>query len=510
MRLLTTKTPAPTDLHARIRSASNLPSPTAVAARLIEIADDPDLSMTMVVEVLRADPALSAKLLRLANSPLYARRRRIDTLQQAVTMLGLDAVMTAALSLTLLSDGETMGSTSLVFRAHWTRSVHAAISAQVLAQHCVGVPPADAFLAALVQDIGVLVVARLEPQTYDDLHRTSAHSDFVQAELSALTVDHAEIGAELLESWNLPEHVVAAVRNSHRFDRAGDDRLLAIVAISGLLADAIGGSAESMQHAAEAAARIGVDRNAFATVLEDIASALPELAPLLNASVPPAARLAELAAELIMGRLMSAHAETDRLREDLGRAEHILSAMEKQNRLDPITHLLSRRGLDHALNEHFQQWVRFGWPMAVLFVDIDHFKIVNDTFGHQGGDEALALVAERVVDVLREGDVVGRYGGDEIVVILPAVSACQAGAVADRLIAAFRATPLRFRNGAEHPQTLSVGIASTENLAPRASVTDLLSAADDALYEAKRQGRDRWCAEGTSVPLDRTTCAVRP
>ena len=59
------------DFHARIREASNLPSPTAVAARLIEIADDPDLSMTMVVEVLRTDPALSAKLLRLANSPLY-------------------------------------------------------------------------------------------------------------------------------------------------------------------------------------------------------------------------------------------------------------------------------------------------------------------------------------------------------------------------------------------------------------------------------------------------------
>lgn len=500
MRLLTTRPEAGGDLRTRIRTASNLPSPTAVAARLIEVADDPDLSMTMVVEVLRTDPALSAKLLRLANSPLYARRRRIDTLQQAVTMLGLDAVMTAALSLTLLSDRETMGSTALVFRAHWTRSVHAAVAAQALAQRCTSVPPADAFLAALVQDIGVLVIARLEPETYVALDRTSRHDDFITAELAALAMDHAEVGAELLESWNLPEHVVEAVRQSHRFELAHGDRLSAIVAISGLVADAISGSTEAMHLACERAEQIGIDQSGFTSMLDDVAAALPELAPLLHATVPPADRLAEMAAELIMGRLMSAHATTDRLREDLGRAEHILTAMEQQNRIDPLTHLLSRRGLDVALNEHFQQWVRFGWPMAVLFIDIDHFKVVNDTFGHQGGDEALMLVAERVVDVLREGDVVGRYGGDEIVAILPAVSSAQAIAVADRLVEAFRVEPLRFRNGAQHQQTLSVGIAATEHLIPRAAVSDLLTAADDALYEAKRQGRNRWCAAPAPIP----------
>jgi diguanylate cyclase (GGDEF)-like protein len=500
VRLLTTRQDTPLDLRTRIRTASNLPSPPAVAARLIEIADDPDLSMTMVVEVLRADPALAAKLLRLANSPLYARRRRIDTLQQAVTMLGLDAVMTAALSLTLLSDRETMGSTALVFRTHWTRSVHAAVAAQALAQRWGSVPPADAFLAGLLQDIGVLVVARLEPEAYATMTRTSAHDDLVGAERAALGMDHASIGAELLEAWNLPDHVVNAVRHSHDLAADHADRLTSIVAISGLVADAISGSSEIMQTAAERAEQIGLDRTELSAALEDVAGALPELAPLLNATVPPPDRLAELASELIMGRLMSAHATTDRLREDLGRAEHILTAMEQQNRIDPLTHLLSRRGLDAALNEHFQQWLRFGWPMAVLFIDIDHFKIVNDTYGHQGGDEALTLVAERVVDVLRDGDVVGRYGGDEIVAILPAVSAVEATAVADRLVDAFRSEPLRFRNGAEHRQTLSLGVASSEHLTQRAAVTDLLTAADDALYEAKRQGRDRWCAAHPPIP----------
>ena len=209
-------------LSARLRSASNLPSPPAVAARLIDVADDPDLSMTKVVEILRIDPALTAKLLRLANSPLYARRRHIETLQQAVTLLGLDTVMTAALSLTLLSD--TTAQSADVFRRQWSRSVYAAVSAQALAAHCPHVPAPDAFLAALLQDVGILALARLEPTLYADLVDTD-HDALTAREHSVLGVDHAEAGAELLACWNLPSHVVGAVRQSHAATCEGSDPL---------------------------------------------------------------------------------------------------------------------------------------------------------------------------------------------------------------------------------------------------------------------------------------------
>jgi len=117
-------------LLARIRSARALPSPPAVTARLIELGENPDVGLDVIINVLQTDAALCARLLRLANSPLYARRRRTENLRQAVTLLGVDAVLTAALSLTLLGDRAGPGSMPLAFgRNRWKRSVHAAVCA---------------------------------------------------------------------------------------------------------------------------------------------------------------------------------------------------------------------------------------------------------------------------------------------------------------------------------------------------------------------------------------------
>jgi diguanylate cyclase (GGDEF)-like protein len=482
------------DLGQRIRSASNLPSPPAVAARLLEVAEDPDLSLTKVVEILRLDPALTAKLLRLANSPLYARRRHIDTLQQAVTLLGLDAVLTAALSLTLLSDSSRSSS---VFRAQWTRSVHAAVAAQALAAHRPGVSPPDAFLGALVQDIGVLVIAKLEPHVYEGI-KGFDHDGIVATERRALGVDHAEAGAELLAAWHLPDHIVSAVRNSHgEVDPARP--LDAIVAIGGMVADAIAGDEAMMPAVGEAAERIGIDTDALNRTLDSIAEALPQLASLLNAKVPHADRLSEMAAELIMERMISAQVAKDELSERFHNAEQAATALAEEHRLDGLTRLLSRRALDLTLEEHGERWSRFGWPFGVLFIDVDHFKRVNDTYGHRMGDEALTAVAGRIERLLRDGDSVGRYGGDEFVVVLPSVGVEQASAVARRLVTAMRAEPIVFSDGTTHHQTVSIGVAATDLFRAPADVTRLLDVADRALYAAKDAGRDGWIAARLQV-----------
>lgn len=161
-------------LLAKIQAARALPSPPAVTARLIELGEDPTVGLDQIIDVLQTDAALCARLLRLANSPLYARRRRTENLRQAVTLLGVDAVLTAALSLTMLSQESGPSAMPEVFRRNrWKRSVHAAVCTQTLAQ-CSGLAvPGDGFLSGLLQDVGVQVVLRIEPDTYAELPRTA-------------------------------------------------------------------------------------------------------------------------------------------------------------------------------------------------------------------------------------------------------------------------------------------------------------------------------------------------
>jgi diguanylate cyclase (GGDEF)-like protein len=135
--------------------------------------------------------------------------------------------------------------------------------------------------------------------------------------------------------------------------------------------------------------------------------------------------------------------------------------------------------------------VRFGQPLSLLFCDIDHFKKVNDTYGHATGDKVLVAVARAIETSARQLDVVGRYGGEEFVMVLPDTQSKGAMVVAERIRASVEG--LAFSIGNDHPMrvTISVGVATHGEAWMSGNVGDLLAAADAALYAAKRGGRNR-------------------
>ena len=296
----------------------------------------------------------------------------------------------------------------------------------------------------------------------------------------------------MLSAWNLPTHVIDAVRHSHRDDLGAENPLDAIVAISGLIADTVAGDAEIMPTVRERSEVLGITVDQLNLTLTAMDEALPQLASLLHAAVPPTERLAEMAAEMIMERLMSAQAATDELRSQFQSAAETATLLVEQNRIDPLTRQLNRRTLELVIDEQADQWNRFGWPFAILFIDVDHFKRVNDTWGHGAGDEVLGAVAGQLTQTLRHGDHVGRYGGDEFIVVLPAVSSLQASSVAARLVASMRSNPVRVPDGSLHVQTVSIGVAATDQFRGPVNRQDLIDAADRALYAAKNGGRDAW------------------
>ncbi|MFP5334102.1 MAG: diguanylate cyclase [Actinomycetes bacterium] len=160
---------------------------------------------------------------------------------------------------------------------------------------------------------------------------------------------------------------------------------------------------------------------------------------------------------------------------------------------DALTGLANFRSLSDTLAHEVERAVRFDRPLAVLMLDIDHFKGVNDSWGHAVGDRTLSELAARLRSLVREVDTVARYGGEEFVIVLPETSSEGAQEVAQRVVEAVRREPFgSVADGEPLRVTVSVGVAAYPEHAE--SAAELMRRADQALYAAKAAGRDRWAA----------------
>jgi two-component system cell cycle response regulator len=156
---------------------------------------------------------------------------------------------------------------------------------------------------------------------------------------------------------------------------------------------------------------------------------------------------------------------------------------------DSLTKLWNRAETVRFLEEELDRGRRAGKPLGVIMIDIDYFKRINDQLGHEHGDRALLQVVSWIKRKVRTSDRVGRYGGDEIIVILPDCDALKAERIAERLRLAVSSHPVRGEGGRTVPVTISAGCATTDRLAEPA-VRELIRGADAALLAAKGRGRN--------------------
>jgi diguanylate cyclase (GGDEF)-like protein len=162
--------------------------------------------------------------------------------------------------------------------------------------------------------------------------------------------------------------------------------------------------------------------------------------------------------------------------------EHVAST-------DGLTGLHNRRWLNDSFRRQLQRCERNGAPCSLIMLDIDHFKNINDRFGHLAGDRVLCTVAQILLNMLRPTDLVARFGGEEFALLLPETPPPGAWVIAERLRKAIAATPTPFEEGKLLPPvTVSLGLAGMQ---PGQSLDSLLSTADGALYRAKSAGRNR-------------------
>jgi two-component system cell cycle response regulator len=160
---------------------------------------------------------------------------------------------------------------------------------------------------------------------------------------------------------------------------------------------------------------------------------------------------------------------------------------------DSLTHLLNRRALTIRLVAELERVRRYNSPLTMLMIDLDHFKLVNDTYGHLVGDEVLRGIATILQRSVRSVDMVARYGGEEFVVVLPETTEQGAVAFAERMRE--RVEEHKFEAARAHPARVTVSIGVSSFPAPHVeSAEDLFARADAALYRAKEEGRNRVCS----------------
>ena len=167
--------------------------------------------------------------------------------------------------------------------------------------------------------------------------------------------------------------------------------------------------------------------------------------------------------------------------------------LERRAQIDALTGLNNRCHFYELAEQEIVRTRRYGKPLAIMMLDVDHFKPINDTYGHQAGDMVLQQLSAVCLQTMREIDVIGRVGGEEFAILLPEASGAQALEAAERLRAAVAASVVQLEEGVSIFFNVSIGVAALTETDQ--GVTAMLKRADEAMYAAKNSGRNRVCIQ---------------
>ena len=475
-----------------IVASPRLPTLPTAALRIIELVQRPDVGLDELAEVISTDPALAARFLQRANASFYARAHPAARVRDALVVLGLRAVKPLALGFSLVAHMRSLDGSAFDYAAFWTRSLFAASIARAIATATNTAEPDDAFLGGLLHSLGSVAMARAIGTGYDTLACGAAGDPRLLSELEreSFGFDHAEAGGALAEQWNLPRPITAAMRHYLAPDEA-PARFQAFVRCV-----AAGAAGSRVFVGSEPGAALGefhdgcerwfgmtrMQSEALLEPAHEEAAAMRVLLDLPAIDGESASDILSRANEALQSLSLAAVQEAA----NLERENTDLSA---QAATDALTGVATRGRLDAIMAEQFELARGTGQSLSVIFLDLDHFKQVNDSLGHQAGDRALQMVGSVLSQELRRTDFVGRYGGEEFLVVCPGSQLHGAAVLAQRLRQAISAARTNGADGDEFGVTASFGVAAYVPGAHR-TAADLVGAADRGLYAAKAAGRN--------------------
>ena len=491
------------ELEARIKNQVDLPSPSQVAREVIGLAGNPDIEVAKVANAISCDPAMAAKLLRIANSAFYSQRRPSQNIRQALVIVGLNAALTLALSFSLVSTLRGCKPNGIDYKRYWRRTLLAATGSRAFAEQVCKGQDEEAFLIGLLQDVAILAIDRCAEGFYADLPPEATHNLVIEHERRKLNdKDHAYYGGLLLRAWKLPESICSSVESSHQIHdndtQNSNSKLPNCCSLGSLLADAVLNTANNtlLADAARAAdSQLGIRGQHFTDIVARLVKLIPEAEELYETSILDAGDAENLMAqarELMTVRNLHALRDVQALQETASALLNRTEELEDATRRDALTGTLNRMWLERLLEREYTQALMFSRSLSIALIDIDHFKRINESLGHEGSNRVLKSCADIIQANIRGSDLIGRYSGDAFLVILPGTDETLAMQVCERILRAIRESA----SGSTPPGpkvSTSIGTATFAPSRTFNNAAELLHAADHALYRAKLRGRN--CAE---------------
>ena len=490
---------------------SRLPSLPTIAVEALKLLHDPNSSNEQLVTVIRKDPAIVCKLLKAANSAKYGLRGEVTDLNRAVMMLGRTTAAPLVLSFSLARQSMEPSEHLEHYQKFWLRSFVQATAAEVL---CCRFPSAafrgDCYTTSILAGLGKLALLRAEPERYLEVLRQAAakNAPLARIEQEVFGFTHSKLSSVLLQQMGLPERCHQAVlaigdsQVSADHEQGGRSPLIQVTriadAVASLLCDDTAAIAVVALQEAFSAIELPGELTAE-ELLDQVRDRLEASSPMFDIDpphLPSAGKLLQDALEQL-SQIAAMASETGQhpsvpteLLEENGRLKRRVADLLQVSRLDALTGLCNRAWFLQQFAEAAAIHRVRSQSVGMAVVDIDHFKRINDTYGHQAGDLALKVVAETLKSSLRENDLVGRYGGEEFVALLANADPDGLHIVGDRLRAGIEKAIVVFE-GKRIPITVSIGLVEGQVVGNEHQFGELLfAAADSAMYRAKNSGRN--------------------
>jgi len=424
-----------------------LPTLPGIAMELLEIFKSSSPDLKKAAKIISADAPLSAKVLQSVNSPLYGLANKVSSINQAMVLLGNNAVKSLALSFSLIGGFQPKKRSKFSYSQFWKDSLVGAIASRAIAARLKTDFTDDAFFCGLLQNIGSLILSESFPEKYVLVAEECRHAsaDVRHAESAILGWDHTEIGEYAVRKWGFADFFVAPIRFHHQPDLHQNAifkacTLTQILHLASLFIDTFNSEDPRPQFAA---INRYLERCGYAEAIEpvgitrQISSEASSIFPIFDIEIDAVEHI-----RIIESAKQELTEVSENLIVQVKKQANAIEQLKLQSATDGLTKLYNQRHFIRTLKHEIERANRHSAPLSMVMADVDDFKSINDFHGHLTGDYVLKTIASRLKNALRASDYLARYGGEEFAAILPLTSLHEASYVTERLRQTIRSEPI--------------------------------------------------------------------